>query len=106
VFMPFGKHRGRRIDEIPPNYLLWCLDNMNNLSPTLRRAMEDVLGVNQACPVKIPETVRNKVREVAKTWYRRASLKYHPDHGGNTDRQIVVNECYESLVRAIESELV
>jgi Putative quorum-sensing-regulated virulence factor len=106
VFMTFGKHRGKRLEDIPGDYLLWCLDNMGNLSPTLRRGIEDVLGVNQALPLKIPETVRNKVRETIKTWYRHASRKYHPDHGGNNDKQIVVNDCYETLVRAIESELV
>jgi hypothetical protein len=62
-------------------------------------------GSQQALPVKIPETGRSKVREAVKTWYRRASLKCQPDHGGNTDTQIIVNDCYESLVRAIESEL-
>ena len=41
--MPFGKHRGKALSEIPVDYLLWCLDNMTALSRHLRRAIETVV---------------------------------------------------------------
>lgn len=24
--MPFGRHHGKRLDQVPASYLLWCLD--------------------------------------------------------------------------------
>lgn len=38
--MPFGKHRGEDLEDIPDDYLVWILDNLDDLSPTLRRAIE------------------------------------------------------------------
>ncbi len=99
MIMPFGKHKGKRLDEVPPNYLLWALDNMDRLSPTLRSAMEDVLEVRAHPPVDTVSAVCGAI----KTWYRHASRKYHPDHGGSNEKQIVVNDCYESLVESIKS---
>lgn len=26
--MPFGKHRGTKLEDVPPSYLLWLLDKM------------------------------------------------------------------------------
>ena len=27
ITMPFGKHKGMRLDRVPPDYLVWFLDN-------------------------------------------------------------------------------
>ena len=43
ITMPFGKHRGKALSEIPVDYLLWCLDKMTALSRHLRRAIETVV---------------------------------------------------------------
>ena len=40
VTMPFGKHKGRRLSEIDPRYLLWLLDNATAMDRQLRRAIE------------------------------------------------------------------
>jgi hypothetical protein len=40
TIMTFGKHHGMRISEIPPDYLLWVLGNCENMSPSLRQAMQ------------------------------------------------------------------
>lgn len=46
--MPFGKHKGERIDEIPSDYLRWLLDNANlddeiaaHVAEVLRRRGDD-----------------------------------------------------------------
>jgi hypothetical protein len=41
--LPFGMHRGSRLDEIPADYLLWVLDNFDALHPSLRTAIEKYL---------------------------------------------------------------
>lgn len=38
--MPFGKHKGELIAEVPTGYLKWCLDNMENLHDETRRTIE------------------------------------------------------------------
>ncbi|WAH35970.1 putative quorum-sensing-regulated virulence factor [Alicyclobacillus dauci] len=39
--MPFGKHKGMRMDEIPVSYFNWALQNMTELDSDLRIAMEE-----------------------------------------------------------------
>jgi uncharacterized protein (DUF3820 family) len=32
--MPFGKHRGKALATIPPDYLRWCVDNFDQTERT------------------------------------------------------------------------
>ncbi|EJY56249.1 DNA polymerase III, epsilon subunit [Alicyclobacillus hesperidum URH17-3-68] len=41
--MPFGKHRGVPLRDVPLDYLDWALRNMQDLSPDLRWSIERVL---------------------------------------------------------------
>jgi hypothetical protein len=43
VTMPFGKHKGRALSDIPTDYLIWLLDNATALSRQLKRAIETVV---------------------------------------------------------------
>lgn len=27
----FGKHKGKKYQEVPPKYLLWCAENIDNI---------------------------------------------------------------------------
>ena len=38
--MPFGKHKGEYLSDLPYDYLAWLLD-LDNLRPLLRRAVEE-----------------------------------------------------------------
>lgn len=42
VLMPFGKHKGEMLGDIPGHYLEWCLDNIE-LAPKLKKSMEATL---------------------------------------------------------------
>ena len=42
--MPFGKHRGVALTDIPRDYLRWALMNMTNLDADLRYSLECALG--------------------------------------------------------------
>lgn len=39
----FGKHKGTEIKSVPPDYLVWVLENVAKLSPKTRRKIEIVL---------------------------------------------------------------
>lgn len=38
--MPFGKHRGKPITQVPAGYLMWMLENIADLRPATRAAIE------------------------------------------------------------------
>ncbi|PYK64936.1 MAG: hypothetical protein DME50_10945 [Verrucomicrobia bacterium] len=42
--MPFGKHKGKRLRDIPVSYLVWAESNCTNASAGLLRAITKVLG--------------------------------------------------------------
>jgi hypothetical protein len=103
--MPFGKHKGERLEDIPPDYLEWCLENLEDIDFTLRQAMLRALGRPRPAPGPSAggeiRPALARLEERLKAWYRRASLKYHPDRGGSNEAQIIVNDCYESVCGVI-----
>lgn len=46
--MPFGRHRGRRLEAIEPGYLRWALRECSNLSLGLREAILLVIAAGGA----------------------------------------------------------
>ncbi|MCY1465055.1 hypothetical protein D9M71_831560 [compost metagenome] len=38
--MPFGKHKGAKLCNLPKDYVSWALKNMDALNPDLRAALE------------------------------------------------------------------
>lgn len=45
--MPFGKHKGELIENLPEDYLHWCLKNVEDLSPALQEEMEKQLSMKR-----------------------------------------------------------
>jgi hypothetical protein len=43
VVLQFGKHRGKRLNEVDPAYLLWVLENFTGLWAETRTAIERYL---------------------------------------------------------------
>jgi len=41
--MPFGKYRGEPLEDIPPSYLIWVLENCRNIKTSLRTAIYNVI---------------------------------------------------------------
>lgn len=48
VRMPWGKHKGKPLSEIPRDYLQWALANATLVTPELREQIESVLNVQPA----------------------------------------------------------
>jgi Putative quorum-sensing-regulated virulence factor len=44
TILTFGKYRGKRLRDVPPEYLLWVLANCHRISPHLRAAIRTYLG--------------------------------------------------------------
>lgn len=93
--MPFGKHKGEELADIPDDYLFWCLDHCTSMSPSLRKAIErhlnyEPLPINGAA---LDDDVRNLVR----AWYRDLAKRWHPDNGGSTDAMKAINDAHDLL---------
>lgn len=95
--MPWGKNKGDDIEDLDSSYIVYCLENFD-LKPDLRGAMEremhDRYSLHKSAyhNEKIDD---KKVKDV----YRKLSLKYHPDKGGNNMAMAAVNEFKELLFK-------
>ena len=45
--MPFGKHKGKFLEDIPIDYFEWCLTNIDNLNPVLAEEMRNQLDLKK-----------------------------------------------------------
>ncbi|MBA2883060.1 hypothetical protein HNR65_003417 [Desulfosalsimonas propionicica] len=89
--MPFGKYRGFEVDEIPEDYLRWLVKNVNLREP-LRSSVFEALDEHPEREI-LPE------QATIKTIYRRLSMKYHPDKGGDTAAMQAINDFYAELTK-------
>jgi hypothetical protein len=101
--MPFGKHKGESLRDIPYDYLSWVLDNCTRIDRWLRaairqeldRRLDDDGDPEPAYPP--PADLQNVVR----AWYRRLVLKYHPDRGGSHEAMKAINDAHEQLKQLV-----
>lgn len=103
--MPFGRHRGRLLPDIPTNYLQWVLRECTEIDPTLRRAIQAELE-SRPWAGTLPGTSTPggdgrsvvDVRSALKSWYREMALRYHPDRTlDNGTAMKAINAGYERL---------
>ena len=105
--MPFGKHRGVLIQELPDDYLEW-LRSLDDLRKPLRQAVEREWNCRQAREEESRQTATNfgsglnagdrlLLGEVLRTGYRALALKYHPDVGGAAETMLRLNRLMERL---------
>lgn len=92
--MPFGKHRGKRVGEIPENYRVWVLESCD-INPTLRQAIEESLGLNKQQTTRVPAL---PLEELVAPWYRRLATEFHPDRRGSHEAMLAVNRAHELLL--------
>jgi len=97
--MPWGKYRGRRVEDTPSSYLVWVLEECDNVYPDLRQAIEDALADRFAKPCSFCEGKSSGALSAGliNSWYRKLSLSHHPDRGGSTERMQAINAAHELL---------
>ena len=112
--MPFGKHRGMPLNRVPPDYLVWVLDNVDLTNrPTLEEEIRIQLGLESAYrrPGPGPEPgVNGKALElepVLKTWLRSLAMDFHPDRrGGSHEAMTAINEAHDRLRKLLKTRRV
>lgn len=103
--MPFGKHRGVEIADLPSAYLEWLINLGDGLREPLRSAIwtewekrQRAKGVVRA----LPEPVVSAAQKIVACGYRRLALQRHPDKGGETEQMTNLNLAAEWLRDVVE----
>jgi hypothetical protein len=101
--MPFGKHAGKPLVEVPTPYLLWLLRARRHLDPALRLAIYRVLderGLSYPMLDDHPQPLIDWPF-VIRQWYRGLVLDYHPDRGGSHLAMQAINEAHLRLSKLV-----
>ncbi|MHB8955439.1 MAG: J domain-containing protein [Pirellulaceae bacterium] len=98
MHMPFGKHMGQAIEDIPTGYLRWLLTI--DLLPHLQYAVQQELSNRKAGAQRQPPPKTPAVIDLA-GWYRRLSMRFHPDRGGSKEAMQAINAARELLEEMI-----
>lgn len=98
--MPWGKHRGELIANVPSGYLVWLLEESDIAAPyrgAIREELADRLGFFAlAAPVAAPPPeIAPVFREMVAAGFRAVAIRCHPDRGGSTAEMQRVNEVRE-----------
>jgi uncharacterized protein (DUF3820 family) len=94
--MPFGKHKGTCIDQLPASYIEWILENTDVdgwLRHQLEKSYEFQLygGTNNGDPSHV---IKSAFQDCAKKW--------HPDKGGTHEAMVAVNEFHELIIKGLD----
>ena len=103
VIMTFGKHKGKFIEDVPPDYLLWVIDNCD-IQPTLRHAIRQALDLSDwPSARKSHGDAGLLVLQVLEPWYRKLAMEFHPDRRGNHVGMVAVNRARDLLLEMMGS---
>jgi hypothetical protein len=111
--MPFGKHKGLLLRELPDDYLCWLRDECDLREPLRMRVEREyqrrIRPRDRAqrpagpFPAALPPALRETAIEIVKAGFRVLAHQRHPDHGGRHEQMLeltVVREALERLLGA------
>ena len=119
MFMPFGKHDGKPVSELPDGYLEWAVKTLTDVDADLRRAlMAEYIaraakraaregGRPQTPPAAaLPVAVSvDLALEIVKAGRRALALSLHPDKGGDAERMTLCNATADFLEKRLPQML-
>jgi uncharacterized protein (DUF3820 family) len=82
--MPFGKHEGVPLHDLPWTYLQWLSEQewIHTKRPTLAAAIRAELAMRDGLG---GPGVPARVVELIEGGFRATAMKHHPDHGGSNE---------------------
>lgn len=117
--MPFGKHEGKPIEQVPRDYLRWVLLNVKVLEPPLREAITNRLrsgvpavkavdlrprrnaGGGRLEAIRTANSLRDKIRDV----FREKLIEYRFDSEDSYLALTAIEELQESVEKVIAEHL-
>lgn len=84
---------------------------LSALDEQLLNGLKEVAKAKEKA-VKAEKTLESKqavaglsegLRRAIRGWYSTMARRYHPDHGGSEVQQVVVNACYQELVKTLDA---
>ncbi len=99
--MPWGKHKGKPLTDVPSDYLQWVIAEADNASSWLKQQIKQELSRRCSPPPRQASNTALSVDQID-DWFRRLARKYHPDVGGDNEIMKALQDGYEELKRMIE----
>lgn len=113
--MPFGKHRGEEISELPDEYLAWLFENADlygALQVCVEKEYWDRFDPEPPPPpprsnpgvgplARMTDQQRSVAIKIVESGYRTLALKNHPDAGGDHRAMTAINLAVEVLREAL-----
>lgn len=130
--MPFGKHKGTEVDQLPSDYLLWLVSNIDmreQLKEAVIEALEEVHSIivtpdmffdtatgKQGSKPKFDNSYFNSfptylnpnndmkelLKKIVDQGYKKVSLKLHPDHGGKKEDMQALTDVKDWLYKGFK----
>lgn len=104
--MPFGKHRGERIAELPDDYVLWLtgIELRPQLRATVWAEVERRRAESQARTRRPAAADPAVAAELIAAGRRALANRYHPDRpGGDAARMQAVNAAADRLLAEVRA---
>ena len=100
----FGKHRGKELSDVPPDYLYWLLNASRTLIVELEEELDEPHstsgnGTHHSTPPNLPPLTKDLVE----AGYRTLCKKFHPDlnNGRGHNKMLELNKAMEELRRVL-----
>lgn len=104
--MPFGKHKGKPLNQIPKDYLSWVLQECN-IKDWLYKEIEDILGLtkddwNDGYDAGFKEGQKQSLpsnqTQVVSEFRKRMAVLFHPDRYPDPKVMVEVNSFCDALI--------
>jgi hypothetical protein len=105
--MPFGKHVGQKITDVPSSYLGWALQNCSRLTQSFREAIEAELASRHDRQTAPPSSSSSSspalvLEPVIKKWHSELVMRNHPDRGGSVVVMQALNDAVDRLKKLLK----
>jgi hypothetical protein len=99
--MPFGKHKGKFLRDIPTNYLEWLFRECNLRHPLLTAVQWELSSrAEDELDDEFPERFTPPAppwTDLIRQWHREMALQFHPDRGGHPEAMKAINHAVDRL---------
>jgi hypothetical protein len=98
--MPFGKHRGKPLGEVPEAYLLWLLDTLKQDHVDLQDAIRKYLH-GSIRPRRPPLLDWEDLHHLVERWVWEMQRRFDPNAGGSVEALRFLEVAHRRLIELL-----